>query len=49
MLNEHDVEEIQIKLLKLGKAIDSGQGASDLLIMVADTLESLRKKQSPAS
>jgi len=49
MLNEQDIEDIQIQLLKLGKAIDSGQASGDLLALVAETLDILRiKKKSVA-
>lgn len=49
MTHDADLDAIQVSLLKLGKAIDSGQSSAELLALVAETLEILRKKQAQAA
>jgi cob(I)alamin adenosyltransferase len=49
MTHDADLDAIQVSLLKLGKAIDSGQSPAELLALVAETLEILRKKQAQAA
>ncbi|HET9237752.1 MAG TPA: hypothetical protein VFO10_10900 [Oligoflexus sp.] len=49
MVHDADLDAIQVSLLKLGKAIDSGQPSAELLALVAETLEILRKKQAQAA
>ncbi len=43
-MNQKDLEDIQIQLLTIAQAIESGQAKGELLRIVADTLDLVHQK-----
>lgn len=46
MDHRHDIEAIQLNLLRLAKAIDEGKSTAELLALVAATLQITQKAHS---